>query len=378
MCFCIASPWFVQDTFAQSALIKTSSPSLETAATSDLAANTIKVSSIYKYGSSPNDGSAINDIIIMKVDNLKSYYHEQEKLCEKQNPICHPNFVLNLDGRKIVGISPESIVFEKEQGILRFHLRRDPENDEAWQDLLGSPSLTDFLTRNVQASISLENSVDSTPIATGGSFKLVRFRGWQVVFWIILLGVIALSLIFHVKDDLWNLIRESGLKPIDGRFRPYSLGRCQMALWLFVVIISYLSIYMTTGAADTLNSSVLILLGIGSGTALGAVSIDVATDSSKPQTSQGFWKDLLHNSESNGPGLHRLQLIIWTVILVVVFVVSVYSRLSMPQFSNILLALQGISSATYLGFKFPENSMATNSPSDPPLPKTATDSQKPK
>lgn len=365
MYFCLASPWLVKNAFGGvvSAQIPTAItvPILKKNVTNSPILNAIQVNSINKYGGAPNDGAAINDIIEMKVDNLKSYYHEQEKICEKQNPICHPNFVLNLDGRKITGISPESIVFEKEQGILRFHLRRELENDEAWQDLLGSPSLTDFLTKDVKTSISLENSVDSTPIATAKLFKLVRFRGLHIVFWIFLLGAIALSLILHVKDDLWNLIRESAPKPTDGKFRPYSLGRCQMALWLFVVIISYLSIYMTTGAADTLNSSVLILLGIGSGTALGAASIDVATDSSKPQTSQGFWKDLLNNSDRNGPGLHRLQLIIWTVILVVVFIVSVYSRLSMPQFSNILLALQGISSATYLGFKFPENLM-TDSP----------------
>jgi hypothetical protein len=375
---CLNLPLFIPDTFAVTQVQSTSpipaktqvspvinsTPNSVVNKTSSLTPSTTKVNSIYKYGGAPNDGAAINDIIVMTVDNLKSYYHEQEKLCKKQNPQCSPKIVLNLDGRKVTGIFPESLVFDKEkdQGTLNFHLRRTPENDEAWEDLLGSPHLdANFFQRDVKASISLENSVDSTPIATEGFFKLVRFRLWHIAFWTVLLGAIAALLIFHLKGDSWDLIRENGPKPSMGGSKPYSLGRCQMAWWLFVVVVSYILIYMTTGATDTLNNSILILLGIGSGTALGAVSIDVATNSNKPQTSQGFWKDLLNNSEHNGPGLHRLQLIIWTVILTVVFIVSVHSRLSMPQFSNVLLALQGISSGTYLGFKFPEN-LITDSP----------------
>lgn len=51
---------------------------------------------------------------------------------------------------------------------------------------------------------------------------------------------------------------------------------------------------------------------------------------------------------------HRLQIVIWTLVLAVVFVVSVAVSLEMPTFDAKLLALMGISSGTYLGFKFPE------------------------
>jgi hypothetical protein len=37
-----------------------------------------------------------------------------------------------------------------------------------------------------------------------------------------------------------------------------------------------------------------------------------------------------------------------------IFVVSVYIHLDMPDFDNQLLALMGISNGTYLGFKLPE------------------------
>jgi hypothetical protein len=36
------------------------------------------------------------------------------------------------------------------------------------------------------------------------------------------------------------------------------------------------------------------------------------------------------------------------------FVSSVYNRLTMPEFSATLLGLMGLSSGTYIGFKFPE------------------------
>ena len=52
--------------------------------------------------------------------------------------------------------------------------------------------------------------------------------------------------------------------------------------------------------------------------------------------------------------LHRLQMLVWTVILGIVFVLKVLSNLAMPEFDATLLALMGISSGTYLGFKFPE------------------------
>ena len=41
-------------------------------------------------------------------------------------------------------------------------------------------------------------------------------------------------------------------------------------------------------------------------------------------------------------------------VLGVLFVYSVWNRLSMPEFSAMLLGLLGISDGTYLGFKIPE------------------------
>jgi len=48
------------------------------------------------------------------------------------------------------------------------------------------------------------------------------------------------------------------------------------------------------------------------------------------------------------------QVFAWTIVLGIMFISSVYNRLTMPEFSATLLGLMGISSGTYIGFKFPE------------------------
>lgn len=44
----------------------------------------------------------------------------------------------------------------------------------------------------------------------------------------------------------------------------------------------------------------------------------------------------------------------WTVVLGVIFLDAVADTISMPEFSEKLLALQGASNGTYLGFRIPE------------------------
>ena len=68
--------------------------------------------------------------------------------------------------------------------------------------------------------------------------------------------------------------------------------------------------------------------------------------------SAGFLRDIL--SDASGYSFHRFQIFAWTIVLGVIFVSSVYNGLTMPEFSTTLLGLMGISSGTYIGFKFPE------------------------
>ncbi|WP_347275323.1 hypothetical protein [Candidatus Kuenenia sp.] len=68
--------------------------------------------------------------------------------------------------------------------------------------------------------------------------------------------------------------------------------------------------------------------------------------------SEGFFTDIL--SDANGISFYRFQIAAWTVVLGIIFISSVLNVLTMPEFPKELLALMGISSGTYIGFKFPE------------------------
>ena len=75
-------------------------------------------------------------------------------------------------------------------------------------------------------------------------------------------------------------------------------------------------------------------------------------DRIRPYLTEGWFRDV--TTDLNGAAIHRLQVFCWTAILGAVFVIGVYQNLAMPEFSNTLLALLGISGAGYVGFKYPE------------------------
>lgn len=80
--------------------------------------------------------------------------------------------------------------------------------------------------------------------------------------------------------------------------------------------------------------------------------IQTVTPPASADVSAGFLRDVL--GDSSGYSFHRFQIFAWTIVLGVIFVSSVYNSLTMPEFSTTLLGMMGISSGTYIGFKFPE------------------------
>jgi len=72
----------------------------------------------------------------------------------------------------------------------------------------------------------------------------------------------------------------------------------------------------------------------------------------EPIRSNGFIADLV--TDASGPTIGRWQILIWTVTLGMVYIISTWQRLELPEFGTTLLTLMGISSGVYLGFKVPE------------------------
>jgi len=68
--------------------------------------------------------------------------------------------------------------------------------------------------------------------------------------------------------------------------------------------------------------------------------------------SAGFWNDLV-TDDRGAVSLDRFQIVAWSVVLGGFFLYTVVWDLTMPEFSATLLALMGVSSGTYIGFKLP-------------------------
>lgn len=97
-------------------------------------------------------------------------------------------------------------------------------------------------------------------------------------FWanVSLIGLLLMLGIFIWLARTTNIIRDANPpNPQAGR-RPYSLARAQAAFWFFLVIASFLLIYLITSDYNTITEQALILIGIGTGTALGAAMIDAS------------------------------------------------------------------------------------------------------
>jgi hypothetical protein len=71
------------------------------------------------------------------------------------------------------------------------------------------------------------------------------------------------------------------------------------------------------------------------------------------QQHTNFLQDILTNP-SGEINLHRYQIFIWTIVLGLIFIYQVLITFKMPEFDSTLLALQGISSGTFLALKAQE------------------------
>jgi hypothetical protein len=167
---------------------------------------------------------------------------------------------LFLDGND-TSIAPEML--DRKASTLRFRLERNADNKKVWSALLRDPF--DHQTRTVEASVGLAGGV-AVP-ADKSAFKLVVVKWeWYAYFWLFLMA--GLLVVFGWLVAKRDLLRD-GPKPC-----PYSLGRCQMAWWFFLIIIGYVMIWLISGDQDTITPSLLTLIGISAGTALGAVLIE--------------------------------------------------------------------------------------------------------
>jgi hypothetical protein len=231
-------------------------PAASPSPTPDLSPKVIEV-----FGDLQLDG-----LVEVRVENL-------EKWSQAAEANEATRLVPYINGRAIRGNYPEELHLET--GRLIYHLEITPDNKKVWIDLLGAPH---SMREPATLSVGLED---------GSAFKSVHGRGEQPVTLTVIspvYGLVALAVIFSTLALLlWlvaktNIIREPGPPPVPGKRRPYNLGRAQMAFWFFLIYASYVTIWLITDALDTITSSLLALMGISAGTALGEALIDNGKD----------------------------------------------------------------------------------------------------
>ncbi len=210
---------------------------------------------------------------------------------------------------------------------------------EAWLEVLVKP----WESRPVGVSAGTDKV--AWPSERTVAFERLHL-GW-LAGWAVLFVIAAQRFLKFARAS--DIIRDTGSLPADtppGTRKAFSLGRTQMAIWTFVIAPALAFIFLVTWNAGAVSNGVLILMGISFGTTLVAATQD---NTSVPGPTKGFWNDLV--DDGTGPSIHRFQMLIFTIILVMIFVIKTASGLVMPDFDTSLLALMGISNGTYIGFK---------------------------
>ena len=243
--------------------------------------------------------------------------------------------------------------------VLRYYLERTDDNEAVWSRILGRRFLVSKEPVHVTVGTPNGRVVAASDVRMGVELMDSRIA---VVLGLAILLILGLTAYLAFRTAI---LRESQFRLPDGRMASYSLGRSQMAFWFINIFVSYLFIWAITGAIPEITTSVLTLLGIGGATALGARILDdnklgQRKEQDPPraeatiQPSRSFLADLIQDYNQGGYSLPRVQMVMWTGAMFVVFWTSVLQKLAMPDFDNTTLALMGISSGTYLGFKIPE------------------------
>lgn len=182
-----------------------------------------------------------------------------------------------------------------------------------------------------------------------------------------------------LRNEIFNAANFSQLANAKGIRNPrpsFSLGRAQLAFWTVIIVSSFINVVIKMSTAGkgieipTLDAVNLALLGIASGTTIIAKAIDGSQMDSQgaiiPQQdrpSKGFFTDII--SDEKGASIHRLQNVIWTMVVGAIYIWYVSKNNKLPDDKIItvqLLGLMGVSTAAYLGLKNSENNAQPASP----------------
>jgi hypothetical protein len=316
------------------------------------------------------------------------------------NPDKVPQVALVLNGQLIRGVASSGP--DDSYKYLKFDLARlDDDKEDSKQNRLEWNSLMADLRGDNKLHVRVA-SAGGPPFS--GPEETVTYQVLPRYSWAVLSLLLVLLIFFIALAKKSDILRDR--PSVNGLKQSYSLARCQMAWWFFLVSASYCYLWIVLNNRDSLTQGALILIGVSAGTGLAASVIDASKRQQRDQLqqerdqlsasvsalpaaiqaatdpataaqliadqqhkslrmaeiqsslaalpspigqSEGFFPDILR--DETGISFHRFQMMAWTIILGFVFVSSVWRDFAMPDFNATLLGLMGISSGTYVGFK---------------------------
>jgi hypothetical protein len=333
---------------------------------------------------------------LIGITSLKSLYErtnassdDQQKLALERTRDAVEKMLVDVEQRLYLQLGParlrhlraeDPLVKQGENGVFRFvfAIHDTPEDRAEWNKLRSTHGELRPISISLAFDVAglthtlrtkLGSSLDS--VIGGNPQQQFRFQVYSRlhagIFAFIYIGFIVL---FGWFANAPNLLRDPD-GPVRNGKHVFSLSRCQLAWWFFIILAAWIFLLVTTASRDTLNQTALIVAGIGSATALsGALAgkvkesvtgasladrvVDVGQRPGAFQRGPGAWLfDVL--SDDMTVGFHRFQLLVWNVILGVVFMFETWSDFTMPEFNTTLLGLLGLSAATFVGMKMTPN-----------------------
>ena len=345
--------------------------------------------------------------VTVPILGLKAWVDQSKGQSKEQGKEHDPQALrLFLAGHLLPKDEQSSVVVD--QGYINFQLTslssgNDSDERKAWVLIFTEARRQ----TNGAVPISVGLPKDLQPFASDAFIQLSVYP-WYTRY--VVVGLVLLLIAVLVLGWQSDLLRDvtHGRPPAPAK-PPYSLGRVQMAWWFCLVIAAYVYICLITKEINILTGTAIALIGISAGTGLASVFVDnqkiadeenqkislqsergvvqariavltaAAPAAGTPESlelqdrqkrlaeinallnkfpavrvipsSKGFL-DIL--KDGDGLSFHRFQIAVWTVVLGFVFIKSAFLDLVMPEFDTTLLGLMGISSGTYIGFKFPE------------------------
>lgn len=279
------------------------------------------------------------------------------KLKTERDALTAPvSLALFIDDQRVPVTIPAKGAAEAQAITFKLKPTADAGSDDAmaWRDLLGG--LSSGGSRTVQIGVGAADSARPAAKWTvkGHAARLEIFTPW--IAWIAAGGFALLLAAIITAGRASSLLRDGDAKST------YSLGRVQMAFWLVVTLAGFVFIWVVTGQyQNVVNAGVFTLIGISGATGLAAAAID---QGGAPKPTRNFLADIL-SDDGGDPQIHRIQVVLWTLVLGSVFVWNVVNSLILTDFDTNLLLLIGVANGIYAGFKTQEDKPQEDKPQTP-------------